>query len=91
MGADDPLGMRHARRDLGDRDRGGISGEHRLGVDDRIEFGEDLTLDVELFENRLDHESRAGQVGEIGRDRNSGTGRFGVVRIHRVLRDETSL
>jgi hypothetical protein len=54
VGADDPFGMRCGGGDLRDRDGRGVGREDRLGGADRRELAEDLLLDVEALEDRLD-------------------------------------
>ncbi len=60
MRADDPLRPLGDGGDLGDRDGGGVRGEHRVLADQLVEGAEDLVLDVELFEDGLDHDVGVG-------------------------------
>ena len=58
--ADDPLGVLEALAHRGDRERGRVRHEQALGGDDRLERAEDLALEVELLEHRLEDEVAAG-------------------------------
>ena len=63
--ADDPLGVRRRDGDLGDRQRGGVGGQHGVRRDDRVDLAEQLLLEVELLRNGLDHELAVGEVGQV--------------------------
>ena len=54
VGADDRLGPLGHRGDLGDRDRAGVGAEHRAVPADPVQLAEDLLLDLEALERRLD-------------------------------------
>ena len=59
--ADDPLGVLEVGGHLGDRQRGGVGGQHALGRDHGLDVGEDLLLDLHLLEDRLDDEVGVGE------------------------------
>ena len=65
--ADDPRRGSRPRGDRGDRERGGVGGEHGVGAADRLELGEQLALQVEALGRGLDHEGAAGEALELGR------------------------
>ena len=69
MHPDDAAGRRRRRRDLGDRERGGVRREDGVGPADPLELGEELPLRLELLDDRLDHEVAVGEVLELGRQR----------------------
>jgi hypothetical protein len=60
--AHDPLRVLQPARHLGDRQRGGVRGQHALGGDDGLDLGEDLLLDPHLLEDRLDDEVGVGEA-----------------------------
>ena len=73
---DDTLRMLEVRRHLGDRERRGVRDEQALLRDDLLERAEDLLLDGDLLEHRLDHEvaaREAGGVGDAGRRSSRGS------------------
>ena len=55
--------------DLRDRERRGVRGEDRGRRDEAVELAEELALDLEILEGRLDHELAVREVGELGRQR----------------------
>ena len=55
VGAHDRLGPLGHRRDLGDRDRAGVGGQHRAVPADPVQLAEHLLLDLEALEHRLHH------------------------------------
>ena len=57
-------GLRGRRRDLGDRQRRRVGGEHGVGADDLVELLEDRALEVEVLDDRLDHEVAVLEVGQ---------------------------
>ena len=57
---DDRLGPRGDRRDLGHRDGRGVRREHRVVPADPVQRPEDLLLDLERLEHRLDHDVGVG-------------------------------
>ena len=57
-----PLGG-HGQFD--DRQRRGVGGEDRVGLDDRVEFGEQRLLDGEVLDDALDHEVGERELGQI--------------------------
>ena len=61
--ADDAFRMREPGRHRADGQRGGVRDEQALGRDDLLERGEDLLLDSDLLEDRLDHEIAAAELG----------------------------
>jgi hypothetical protein len=68
---DHALGVLGRLGDRVDRDRGRVRGEDRVRCDEPVELGEHLPLRLELLDDRLDHEVAPGQVGEVGRVRQS--------------------
>ena len=60
--ADHPLRPRRGRRELGDRDRGRVRGEHRPLRQRRIRSAEELLLRIRLLDDRLDQEVRVHQL-----------------------------
>ena len=67
--ADDAVVAARAAGDLGDRQRRGVGGEDRVLRADLVELAEQLALDGELLEHRLDDEIGVGQVVERRRAR----------------------
>ncbi len=53
--------------DLVDVEIGGVGGQHRALLDDLVELGEHVLLDVHALEHRLDHHVAIGQVLELER------------------------
>ena len=80
MDADDRLGPLGDRRDLGDRDGRGVGAEHRAGLADLVERAEDLVLDLDPLEDRLDHDVGVGRRVQLGGGGDPGEGRLDVVR-----------
>ena len=58
-----------AAGDLGDRERRGVGRKDGVGAADPVELGEELPLRGQLLDDRLDHEVAAGQVVEVGGER----------------------
>ena len=65
--ADEALGLREAGAHLRHRQRRRVRGEDASSADDALELAEDLLLDGELLEHRLDHEVAAGEALVVGR------------------------
>ncbi len=86
--ADDPLRPLGDGGDLGDRDGGGVRGEHRVLADQLVEGAEDLVLDVELFEDGLDHDVGVGGAFQVGRGGDPAERRLGVLGGELALGDE---
>ena len=63
--ADDPLGVARGNGDLGDRQGGGVGREDGVLVDDLVELGEDVLLQVEVLRHRLDDELAVLEVVEV--------------------------
>ena len=61
VNADQPAGVLERGGDLLDGQRRGVGGEHRAGLQFRLDFREQLLLGFEVFEDRLDH-----HVGAVG-------------------------
>ena len=70
--ADHPLRPLRRRRDLVDRDRRRVGGEHRLAGRHRLHFTQHLLLDLEVLEHRFDHELGATEPGIGVAPRNQG-------------------
>ncbi len=66
MDPDKVLLALHAGRQTGDRQRGGVRPQQRIGLDDVLDFLEHLVLEVLAFEDRLDDEVDALEVGGVG-------------------------
>ena len=69
MQADEALGTSGGRRELGDRQRRGSGGKHRLGVGMTSELGqvgEHGRLAAVMLDHRLDQEGGGGEVVEVG-------------------------
>ena len=65
--ADDPAGVAVGGGDLGDRERGGVGREDRVGAGRRRpELAEDGLLDLDRLDDRLDHEVGVGEVLHAG-------------------------
>ena len=56
--------------DLADRDRRGVAGKHALLADGRLDLGQDLTLELEVLEHRLDDEVAPPEAAVVQRRRN---------------------
>ena len=63
----DALGMRRGGGDLGDREGGGVAGQHSVRLHHLVEHREDLALRPDVLDHRLHHELAGGQVLELGR------------------------
>ena len=68
MHADDALRVRHRRRDRGDREGGGVGGEHRPISAHIGQTPEQRALHLEVLGRRLDHELAPAEVLEQSRD-----------------------
>ena len=77
--ADHAFGMQQVRGHLGDGERGGVGGQDAVLGDHCLHFGEDLLLDGQFLEHRLDHEVgvREGFLG--GRTGDQGLGAVGRI------------
>ena len=64
--ADNPLGMLCVRRDVGDRQRRRVAGEDCSLLRDRFEFGQDFPFDLQIFDDRLNHEIGVLVAGPVG-------------------------
>ena len=65
---DGTLGPLEHRCDLRHRERRGVRREDRVRANDRFERAEELVLDREVLECRLDHDVAGCEVGELGRE-----------------------
>ena len=65
---DRTLGSLEHGRDLGHRERRGVRGQDRVVANDCFEGAEELVLDSEILECRLDHDVAGCEVGEVGRE-----------------------
>ena len=61
MHADDAFGRRRRRRDLGHGQRRRVRRENRVGPHDPLELPEQLSLRLEILDDRLDHEVAVGE------------------------------
>ena len=57
------------------------------GGSDAVELGEDLALDRRLLEHGLDDDVAAGEIGELGRDAETGGRRVAGVLVELALLD----
>ncbi len=64
--ADEVLRAVDAGGELGDRQRGGVGAEQRVGVHVLGDLGEHLVLERGVLEDGLDDEVAAGEVGRVG-------------------------
>ena len=62
MDADEALGMVGHRGEPGDRDRRGIGGDDRVGLEERAQAGENLALDLLVLGRRLDDQVAVGEL-----------------------------
>ena len=88
VGADDRLGPLGDRGDLGDRDGRGVGGEHRVGLADLVQRAEHVVLDLELLEDRLDHDVRVGHRLQVGGRGDPGERRLDLGRLDPALLGE---
>ena len=63
--ADDALRVLGRRGDLGEREAGGVGGEHGVLTDDVVELAEDVALDLQALRDGLDHEVGVLEVGQL--------------------------
>ena len=68
-----------AGRQTGDRQRGGVGTEQRVGLDDVLDLLEHLVLEVLALEHRLDHEVDALEVCGVGGRRDAAQQRLGLL------------
>ncbi|MDR7339663.1 ATP:cob(I)alamin adenosyltransferase [Glycomyces lechevalierae] len=88
VGAHDPLGMRCGGGDLRDRDGRGVRREDGLRRADARERAEDLLLDRETLEDRLDGDPRPRGLVEVGADGDARLRGLRVLRGDLLLGDE---
>ena len=62
-------GRRASRGDVADRDGGGVAGEDGVGPRHRFDFRQDLALELEILEHRLDHQVGAAEAAVVRRRR----------------------
>ncbi len=89
MHADETIGAIGCGRELGDRDRRGVSGEQRVGLQRRAELLQDLDLQLLVLGRGLDDEIAGGELRPV---RGRGDTRQRGVAIghgHLVLLDQT--
>ena len=68
----EPAGVREPVGQLGDRERGGVRGDHRIPAHEGSYLREQHPLHVPVLEDRLDHERRLpNRFGEVGRERDA--------------------
>ena len=65
MHADHLVGALRDRGDLGNRDRGGVGGQHGAFPDDAVQLSEDVQFKRLVFGDRLDGEIDACQIGHV--------------------------
>ena len=67
--AADAIAVLQRAGDRGDADRRGVRRQDRVGRDHRLELAEQLLLDLEVLEHRLDHDVAALEIGKaVGDD-----------------------
>ena len=66
MDPDEVLLALHSGRQTGDRQRGGIGPQHRIGLNDVLDLTENLVLEFLALEDGLDDEVHAGEVLGVG-------------------------
>ena len=88
MHPDDAARDLRGRGDAGDRDRGGVGGEDRLGPADAVEVPEYLLLEVEALEHGLDDDVAIGEILDPGRGRDALKRRIARLGLELVARDE---
>ena len=73
-------GMRQAGGDRGDGQRRRVGRQDAIGPDDPFELRQQRTLDVDVFDDRLDHQAAGRKVHQLRRldTRGHGARRFGV-------------
>src|SRR5882724_2921006 len=72
----------------GDRDRAGVGGEDGLRRARPVELGEDLLLDLQPLDHRLDHQLRLGQGLNLPRRLHSGEGGIAGRGVELALLDQ---
>ena len=76
MHADDPLRAARGHGDIDDRDGRGVGGQDSVGRGhDLVEGSEDLGLEVERLDDRLDDQVAVSQVSDLGGERQVAEGR----------------
>ncbi len=60
-----------ADRDRGDRQRGGVGGDHGIRAQDGFQLRHQVALDFQLLDNGLEHHVAAGQVVQRGAGHNA--------------------
>ena len=77
MHADDPLRATRGHGDIDDRDGRGVGGQDSVGRGhDLVESPEDLGLEVERLNDRLDDKVAVAQVADLSSERQVAEGRF---------------
>lgn len=75
MQADDPFGPLGDDGEIDDGDRGGVGGQDRRGVFDRlVQVAQDTGLDVAVLGDGLDDELAVGHVTEVTGEGEPGEG-----------------
>jgi hypothetical protein len=85
--AEEALGPRGRRRLVDDCERGGVGGEPRLRLDDRVDLAPHLELEREVLRDRLDHEVAGGEVAVFRRRGDPPAHRVGVGLLELALLD----
>ncbi len=66
MQADEKLGPLGRHRQLGDGERRGVAGDQRAGLEHGVERGEGFLLELDVFDDRFDHQVAVGELGQLG-------------------------
>jgi hypothetical protein len=77
-----------ARRERGDRERGCIGRQDRVGRHDDLELAEQFALGIEVLDDRLDHELRGDDVADGVHCADSLACSVCLARIELALRDQ---
>jgi hypothetical protein len=85
--AHDLLGPLGHGGDRGDRDRRGVGRQHGILAGDPVEVAEDLLLDLDLFEHRLDDQVHLGRRVQVGGHGDASEGGVALVGRHGLLVD----
>ncbi len=66
MHPDHPLGVAGLGRDLADRQGRGVGGEDRVVGHPLLDLGQHPSFELEILEDRLDHEVGAFEIVDLG-------------------------
>ena len=86
MQSEHALGKMHCLRELGDRDRGGVRGDHAVISGGAVDRPHHLELQIQALGHGLDHEIRAGDRLQLGRKLDPLTRVAGLRRVELAAR-----